>query len=259
MRFRRLVAAAAAVAALAGAGSVLAITYGRPDGDAHPNVGALVAEKSPGDLRLVCSGSLLSPTVFVTAGHCTDFLAGQGITRVFVTFDPAFTPSSTLHPGTYVTNPDFRKVADDADIAVVLLASPIDSIAPARLPSAGLLDALQDQHALKDATFTVVGYGVPEPPPGTKKHDFPAPGDRRFATAGFNALTKQYLHVSQNPALGFGGSCYGDSGAPDFVGTTDMIAAIAITGDTYCRSSSDDYRLDTPAARAFLGQFVSLP
>jgi hypothetical protein len=62
-----------------------------------------------------------------------------------------------------------------------------------------------------------------------------------------------------NPATGNGGTCYGDSGGPNFLGDTDVIAAITITGDSVCRSTNVVYRLDTESARAFLRQYVTLP
>ena len=62
-----------------------------------------------------------------------------------------------------------------------------------------------------------------------------------------------------NPAKGDGGTCYGDSGGPNFLGATDIVAATTITGDSVCRSTNVDYRLDTPAARTFLGAYVTLP
>jgi hypothetical protein len=62
-----------------------------------------------------------------------------------------------------------------------------------------------------------------------------------------------------NPAKGDGGTCYGDSGGPNFLGTTDILAATTITGDSVCRATNVTYRLDTAPARAFLGQLVTLP
>jgi len=50
---------------------------------------------------------------------------------------------------------------------------------------------------------------------------------------------------------------------PNFLGAgaaeTNIIAGTTITGDTPCRSTNVDYRLDTASARAFLGQYVTLP
>jgi hypothetical protein len=66
--------------------------------------------------------------------------------------------------------------------------------------------------------------------------------------------------LMQNSATGEGGDCYGDSGGPKFIkGDNSTIYAIVITGDVYCRATTWDYRVDTPNARAFLGQFVTLP
>ena len=62
-----------------------------------------------------------------------------------------------------------------------------------------------------------------------------------------------------NPATGNGGTCYGDSGGPNFLGTTGVVAAITITGDAVCRATNVDYRLDTASARAFLDDYVALP
>jgi len=62
-----------------------------------------------------------------------------------------------------------------------------------------------------------------------------------------------------NPSVGSGGTCYGDSGGPHFIGNTNVVAAITVTGDRWCRSTDVAYRMDTPSARDFLGQFVRLP
>ena len=62
-----------------------------------------------------------------------------------------------------------------------------------------------------------------------------------------------------NPATGDGGTCYGDSGGPNFLGMTQIVAAITITGDMVCRATNVTYRLDTESARTFLAQYVTLP
>jgi hypothetical protein len=66
-----------------------------------------------------------------------------------------------------------------------------------------------------------------------------------------------------NPTLGDAAGCYGDSGGPNFLGAgstaTNIVAATTVTGDFMCRATNVVYRLDTPSARSFLGQYVSLP
>jgi len=82
---------------------------------------------------------------------------------------------------------------------------------------------------------------------------------RMVATGTLNSINPAWLRISMNPSTGNGGTCYGDSGGPNFLGTTNIVAATTITGDAICRSTNVTYRLDTPSARAFLGQFVTLP
>jgi len=237
----------------------VAITFGVPDGNGHPNVGALVAELD-GEKVAVCSGTLISPTVFLTAGHCAAFLESEGITQVWVSFDPVFdSASSTLTPGTMVLNPGFNQGRPDTgDMAVILFASPL-GITPADLPTAGLLNELAAKNGLREQLFTAVGYGAQEASFGGGPPVFGPGGTRMVSTSSFDALNKAWLRLSQNPATGDGGTCFGDSGGPNFLGTSNIVAALTVTGDAICRATNVVYRLDTPTARAFLGNYVTLP
>jgi hypothetical protein len=86
---------------------------------------------------------------------------------------------------------------------------------------------------------------------------------REYAVSPFNAVGPGYLRLSQNPATGNGGTCYGDSGGPNFLGAgsteTNIIAGITITGDSLCKSTNVIYCLDTESARTFLEDYVALP
>jgi hypothetical protein len=53
-----------------------------------------------------------------------------------------------------------------------------------------------------------------------------------------------------------GGGCFGDSGGPWLL--DGAIAAIVSGGSGSCSGNSTAYRLDTPAARAFLAPYVTL-
>ena len=127
-------------------------------------------------------------------------------------------------------------------------------ITPARLPAAGSLSGLSS-----DQTFTSVGYGAYEVTNEPGGHRYLYDDVRMVATGTLNAVNKTWLRISGNPATGDGGTCYGDSGGPNFLGTTDVIAGSTITGDAVCRSTIVVHRLDTESARAFLGQYVALP
>lgn len=243
-----------------------AITYGELDGDQHPNVGALIVQSSrTGEKIQICTGTLISPTVFLTASHCTDFLSPDQ--TVWVSFDSQVEPisdSTTLYSGHAVTNPNYNQTqSDPGDIAVVLLDNPVKGIQPAKLPKAYLFDELSAKGGLNDQQFTAVGYGVHEAQTQPGGPIFPFDGARWVSVSEFNALNPSWLRLSQNNATGDGGACYGDSGGPNFLGSgaeeTDLIAGVTVTGDMQCLSTNVVYRLDTPQARDFLDDFVTLP
>jgi V8-like Glu-specific endopeptidase len=248
---RRLVTLAVLTAALITPASAGAITNGTADGNRHPSVGGLVSPTQYSDgTWIYCSGTLISPTVFLTAAHCaTD---GEDVA---ITFDPAYQAGDTLYTGTFEADPLYNQSQSDPhDIAVVVLDSPVRGIAPARLPKAGSLSNLSGTQQ-----FTSVGYGAYEVANGPGGHQYLYDDVRMVATGTLNSTTKSWLRISMNPSTGNGGTCYGDSGGPNFLGTTNIVAAITITGDAICRSTNVDYRLDTESARTFLSQYVRLP
>ncbi len=248
---RRLITAAAVLAALAAASPAAAITFGSPDGQGHPNVGGLVAaEQYPDGTWLYCSGTLISPTVLLTAAHCAE--DGE---RVGVTFDTAYVAGDKVYYGTFEADPLYNQSQSDPhDIAVVVFDKPIKGISPARLPTAGSLSNLSGSQQ-----FTSVGYGAYEVTKRGGPRQFLYDDVRGVATGTLNSTNASWLRISMNPSTGNGGTCYGDSGGPNFLGTTDIIAGITITGDSVCRSTNVVYRLDTESARAFLSQYVTLP
>jgi secreted trypsin-like serine protease len=238
---------------LVSGGVAQAITYGQPDGNKHQNVGALVGTFD-GQTYPYCSGTLISPTVFLTAAHCGD----DGST-VSVTFDSTYTSKSKLYTGTFYSNDQYPGSENDPyDIAVVVFDKPIRGIEPAQLPTLGQFDSVD-----KDQQFTAVGYGGQE---AVNQPGGPVIGyldTREYAVSTLNAIGPSYLRLSQNPATGNGGTCYGDSGGPNFLGAgsdeTNIVAGITITGDALCKSTNVIYRLDTESARDFLGEYVALP
>lgn len=241
---------------------VQAITFGQPDGDGHPNVGAMIVQEPDGVKYLYCSGTLIAPDVFLTAAHCTAAAAYYGAEPhdAYVTFDPVWDENATLHRGTYHLNPNYGHDSHDLnDVAVIILDEPITDIEPASLPEAGLLATMKKDKEIKGQQFVTVGYGTLRDDKTGGPHALGDYGERYFAEQTFQALKPYWLQISMNPSTGSGGTCYGDSGGPHFLGDSDMVVSLTVTGDAWCRATDVTYRLDTDSARAYLSQFVELP
>jgi hypothetical protein len=255
--------------ALLGTARVGAITYGWLDGQRHPNVGVMIVGLQDGRTFRLCSGTLIAPTVFLTASHCTaylDYLDTQGaFAWVAVSFQTG--PPHLLYYGTHHTNPAFTgRGVDAGDVAVVVLDEAPTGIVPARLPTAGMFDSWYGatRRSVKHLNFTAVGYGALEPSMGGGPPVWPSSGGwRYYAVSEFAAMDKVWLHLQANEATGDGGTCYGDSGGPNFLWQdgeeTDIIAGVTVKGDAMCLATNVIYRLDIPGARSFLGQYVTLP
>ena len=243
----------AAVMIVALAGPAQAITYGTPTGSSFGNVGGLVGV-SPlsGELFVYCSGTLISETVFLTAAHCGD-VSFSSDDEVCVTFDPVFVAGrSKLYCGQFIASPLYTHAQDDPnDLAVIVFDKPIRGIEPATLTTEGYLDQVE---LTQDTEFVAVGYGSSEFVNGPGGPTAESRSTRMYAVGRFNALGPGYLRLSQNPATGDAGTCYGDSGGPIFLG--DVLVAVTTTGDMFCRATNVAQRLDTADAQAFLGLYV---
>jgi hypothetical protein len=248
---RRLITVVGLGAALAVVSPAGAITNGTADGQRHPNVGGLVADTQYSDgTWIYCSGTLISPTVFLTAAHCA-----EASDQVRVTFDTAYQDGDKTYTGTWHADPAYNKSQSDPhDIAVVVFDKPVKGITPAKLPKAGSLSNLSGSQQV-----TSVGYGAYKVTNEPGGHQYLYNDVRGVAIGTLNSINPAWLRISMNPSHGDGGTCYGDSGGPNFLGTTDIVAATTITGDAVCRSTNVDYRLDTTSARSFLASFVTLP
>jgi hypothetical protein len=243
-----------------------AITGGQPDEGRHPYVGGTVLFFPPRNETIVnCTGSLISPAVFVTAAHC-----GRHGTRREVSFDEVFdAETSPRHPGWFYVHPNYDpNRPSDNDVAVIVLDNAVpgvdDSTPLPTLPAPRLLDRMMADGSLNQSTrFTSVGYGFLGFTMGPGGPTRVRGQVRHYAVGSFNALTPEQLHLSQNAALDDGGTCNGDSGGPNFLGAgegeTRVIAGLTSTGDTYCKATNVTYRLDTETARQFLAKYVTLP
>ena len=242
------------------------IVNGTFDANGHPAVGALLFDFDDDGISgidLVCSGSLIAPTVFLTARHCLNWVPAGS--QFYVTFDNDLLDNNAVVAAiaatsyAYSQTLGFPPANDLADVGVVILpAGSTAGITPVQLPTLRVLDAMAAQGGLKKQLFEAVGYGVSATVIGIP--GFPWDGKRNVTMMPFMALNQYQLGLSINTkATGEGGDCYGDSGSPKFIPSTNTIVALTDWGDTPCRSTSWNYRLDTQSARAFLGGYVTVP
>ena len=247
-----------------------AITGGQRD-EVHTNVGVVRFTTQEGRFR--CSGTLISPTVVLTAGHCTGDTGASPATNVFVSFNTDL-PLDPLAPGispaeraaraaNYITgtaHPDpgwtgKLSVSKQHDQGVVVLDAPATSkwpgITPAPLLPVGTLDA--NQGALKNETFTLVGYGVDI---GAKKSQIVVP-ERRFTTSFLKNVQAEVVtfQINDRDSKAGGGSCFGDSGGPAFFGQY-VVGDASFVNSFQCNATGGYQRVDTPYSRAFLEQFI---
>jgi len=236
-----------------------------PDNGLHPNVGAfLLPRLSDHSLRIICSGTLVTPRVFLTASHCTAFALSQGFTTTWVTFDPNYgiTHSifSTPYHGTIVHNPDYKQPYH-VDFSLILLDVPVAGITPAQIAPVGFLDALRDSGVINTTDYLNVGYGTSEKIVlQGQGPTFPFDGIRKWTISGFHALNPDMIHLDQNLNRGLSGTGYGDSGGPTFVDTPSgpVVISVVSTGDVPLYSTSVNTRVDTVAARDFLAPYLAL-
>lgn len=238
----------------------------QPDGNGHPNVGAFLLPRTDGSLRIICTGTLVTTRVFLTASHCAAAAISRGFSETWVTFDPNFGTDpnhdifATKYHGRIVLNPAYKSPYRN-DVSLILLDTPVQGIAPATIAPVGFLDGLFTSRTIKTTVFTNVGYGSAEQViVETVGPTFPFDGIRKWTISGFYALDPDYIHLNQNLHQGWSGTGYGDSGGPTFVDTASgpVVISVVSTGDVPCWATSVNARTDTADAQAFLAPYLAL-
>ncbi|MDJ0335399.1 trypsin-like serine protease [Salinibacterium sp. G-O1] len=279
---KRTIAAAILLATLSGLAlgtPAVASTGGTEDGNLHPDVGLILFYDADGRFR--CSATLVSPTVVLTAAHCTQGTVG----KTLVTFDTviARTPPS-LFPvaadpsvgftqaeieaagylsGTAYTHPDYSNFTDMNnwnDVGLIQLDHPVASFGggyPAIAP-VGTLSAIKTSN-LSKTLFTAVGYGteVRKPDSGPQKpQPMSYPLLRRYVDMPGQKLTPQILQTNGNPNdnKGTGGTCFGDSGGPVFL-DGKLVAVTSYGYTSNCRYLGGYQRVDIPVVANWLSGF----
>lgn len=266
------------------AGTATAVTDGELDAGRHPFVGLMVALAADGNPLWRCSGTMVSDSIFLTAGHCSEAPAARaalwfadgpvpvaagfpaagsnacaGIVGYPCTGDAAGTTQT--HP-LYDPNAFFRH-----DLGVVVLDAPHPMSSYGAVPQLDQLDALQTRRGQKDRTFTAVGYGLQQSFPDAAAWKDSAIRVRMLATPYLIQINggivgSDSLLLSNN--ANSGGTCFGDSGGPNFIGSrateTNVVGGVTSFGlNSTCGGTGGVYRIDRADDLNWLATFGITP
>ena len=234
-------------------GMASAVTDGELDGERHPYVGLMVAQDAKGNPLWRCSGTLLSPTLFLTAGHCTEAPAAH--VEIWFAADVESGIPANGYPfkgdvgGTPYTHPNYNPNAFYLyDLGVVVLKKPVEKEQYGALPKQDILDKLATQRGTQNVTFTAVGYGLQESFPDAASWQENNQRVRMLArphllqiNTGFTGDFSLLLSNNANT----GGTCFGDSGGPNFIGDSNVVGAVTSYGiNGNCAGTGGVYRVD---------------
>jgi V8-like Glu-specific endopeptidase len=237
---------------------------GSLDGNGHPYVGLMVAQDASGAPLWRCSGTLMSPTIFLTAGHCTEAPAAHA--EIWFAADVQSGVPANGYPntgdvgGTTYTHPQYDPNAFYLhDLGVVVLDTPMVMSQYGALPQLNVLDSMASKKGQQDLTFTAVGYGLQKAFPDASSWKDQAQKVRMVAHPKLISINTGYsgdgsIILSNNAHTG--GTCFGDSGGPNFIGTSNVVGGVTSFGkNSNCAGTGGVYRVDRSDDLTWLATF----
>jgi secreted trypsin-like serine protease len=240
-----------------------AITNGALDGNGHPAVVLLIMDVG-GQPAYRCSGTFIAPKVVLTAGHCTGEPGEFSGIRVFTESDVQngdnnypFPGPNTIEAAGWHSHPSYTNDAfflHDVGVVVLSKAFKLASSQYGKLPAVNQLDPLQPGSA---TTFTAVGYGLqrinPAQVESARVRMYAEPHLIQIDT-GFTGDFS--LLLSNNAATG--GTCFGDSGGPNYLGSSNVVAGVTSFGlNGTCGGTGGVFRLDQQDVLDFVKTFLN--
>lgn len=256
--------AAACSRAVQEVGVTAQITNGELDGNGHPYVGLMVAQDATGKPLWRCSGTLLSSTIFLTAGHCTEAPAAH--VEIWFDADVESGIPANGYPftgdvgGTPYTHPQYNPNAFFLfDLGVVVLDKPMVMSQYGALPQQDVLDRLARRRGLQDVTFTAVGYGLQRiNPVFVEAERVRMVAHPHLIQINGGIVGDFSLLLSNNHSTG--GTCFGDSGGPNFIGDTNVVGGVTSFGlNGNCGGTGGVYRVDRKDDLDWLATFGVTP
>jgi secreted trypsin-like serine protease len=199
----------------------------------HPAVVGVTATL-PNALEM-CTGTLIAPTVVVTAGHCVVRPAGEAQysswTVAFGSAQPA-PPEQTRAVKRAIAHPayDPSTTGRGNDAAILLLSAPVTTVAPMAINRKALTRALVSK------PLTVVGFGKNDGQNGTGL------GTKRAATVPITDVRDLELSAGMPGRT----TCQGDSGGPWLMNMNGVPTIVGLTsyGPTGCTDAGFATRVD---------------
>lgn len=249
------------------AGPAFGISNGAPDGNTHPAIGMLLATNDSnnicaGNHQFIssCSVTLIAPDLALTHGNCTAAFRGgldTGlVNEIWIIFDQdPFDNAISAFDCTKFTDVDETEIVTNPNpsLGVIRLAQPV-SIPPVQLPIENRLQNVPRgldrlTSVAMGATSATVGFDLRN----TLRRSWLGRTDPPLE-AEFHHVT---LEEGGSPVQACFGASFTDGGAVFVEGTNEVVSLTQASSP--CSPMGRLPRLDTPAARDFLDDYVTVP